>query len=109
MERLARELHHHNYRYYALDDPEITDQEYDRLLRDLQDLDPPSLDGKVTPLPGTSLFDPRGPARPWQRFLSWLGLEGASSPEKDRQGERGQAEGQGYEEIHDAKGNHGGQ
>lgn len=77
--------------------------------RDLQDLDPPSLDGKVTPLPGTSLFDPRGPARPWQRFLSWLGLEGASSPEKDRQGERGQAEGQGYEEIHDAKGNHGGQ
>ena len=39
MERLARELHHHNYRYYALDDPEITDQEYDRLLRDLQDLE----------------------------------------------------------------------
>jgi DNA ligase (NAD+) len=24
-------LQHHNYRYYALDDPEVTDAEYDRL------------------------------------------------------------------------------
>ena len=39
MARLAAALHHHNYRYYALDDPEITDQEYDRLLRQLQDLE----------------------------------------------------------------------
>lgn len=36
---LADQLHHHNYRYYALDDPEITDAEYDRLLRQLQDLE----------------------------------------------------------------------
>ncbi len=39
MERLASELHHHNYRYYALDDPEITDREYDERLRRLQDLE----------------------------------------------------------------------
>lgn len=32
-------LHHHNYRYYALDNPEITDQEYDSLLRRLQELE----------------------------------------------------------------------
>jgi len=37
--RLAGELHHHNYRYHALDDPEITDAEYDQLLRRLQDLE----------------------------------------------------------------------
>jgi len=36
---LRDRLHHHNYRYYALDDPEISDAEYDRLLRELQDLE----------------------------------------------------------------------
>lgn len=39
IERLTQALHHHNYRYYALDDPEITDQEYDQLLRQLQELE----------------------------------------------------------------------
>ena len=29
---LRERLHHHNYRYYVLDDPEITDAEYDRML-----------------------------------------------------------------------------
>ncbi len=32
-------LNYHNYRYYALDDPEIPDSEYDRLLRELQNLE----------------------------------------------------------------------
>ncbi|MDH3871049.1 MAG: NAD-dependent DNA ligase LigA [Gammaproteobacteria bacterium] len=36
---LHRELHEHNYRYYVLDAPVITDAEYDRLLRELQDLE----------------------------------------------------------------------
>jgi len=35
----SRELEHHNYRYYILDDPEITDQEFDKRLRALQDLE----------------------------------------------------------------------
>jgi len=38
-EVLGRELEHHNYRYYVLDDPEIPDAEYDRLLRELQALE----------------------------------------------------------------------
>ncbi len=38
-ERLRRQLHEHNYRYYALDDPQITDAEYDSLLRRLQELE----------------------------------------------------------------------
>ncbi len=32
-------LNHHNYRYYVLDDPEISDAKYDRLLRELQDIE----------------------------------------------------------------------
>ncbi len=38
-ERLRRDIEHHNYRYYVLDDPEISDAEYDRLFRELQDLE----------------------------------------------------------------------
>jgi len=37
--QLRDELNFHNYRYYVLDDPEIPDVEYDRLLRQLQKLE----------------------------------------------------------------------
>jgi DNA ligase (NAD+) len=36
---LRRRLEHHNRRYYVLDDPEIGDDEYDRLLNELRDLE----------------------------------------------------------------------
>lgn len=36
---LREQLHHHNYLYYALDDPQLPDAEYDRLLRQLQGLE----------------------------------------------------------------------
>jgi DNA ligase (NAD+) len=36
---LHDQLHEHNYRYYVLDDPLISDAEYDLLLRELQDLE----------------------------------------------------------------------
>ncbi|MFO7592571.1 MAG: NAD-dependent DNA ligase LigA [Pseudomonadota bacterium] len=39
VEELRRLIAHHNYRYYALDDPEIPDAEYDRLFRELQQLE----------------------------------------------------------------------
>ncbi|HEU0201863.1 MAG TPA: BRCT domain-containing protein [Burkholderiaceae bacterium] len=35
-EALRREIDHHNYRYYVLDSPTISDAEYDRLSRELQ-------------------------------------------------------------------------
>jgi len=38
-EELRRQLSYHNYRYYVLDSPEISDAEYDQLLRELQDLE----------------------------------------------------------------------
>ncbi len=36
---LRREIDAHNYRYYVLDEPSIPDAEYDRLLRELQQLE----------------------------------------------------------------------
>ncbi|MBW1679468.1 MAG: hypothetical protein JRJ08_04900, partial [Deltaproteobacteria bacterium] len=32
-------INYHNYRYYILDDPEISDQEYDHLFRELDGLE----------------------------------------------------------------------
>ena len=37
--RLTKELEHHNYQYYVLDDPSIPDFEYDRMLRRLEELE----------------------------------------------------------------------
>lgn len=39
IQELREQIRHHNYRYYVLDDPEIPDAEYDRLLRELQRLE----------------------------------------------------------------------
>jgi DNA ligase (NAD+) len=39
IQELRNQLHYHNYRYYVLDDPEISDFQYDRLLRELEDLE----------------------------------------------------------------------
>ncbi|MFW2373997.1 MAG: NAD-dependent DNA ligase LigA [Gammaproteobacteria bacterium] len=37
--QLCDQLNHHSYQYYVLDDPEIPDAEYDRLYRELQQLE----------------------------------------------------------------------
>jgi DNA ligase (NAD+) len=37
--RLREQIDHHNYQYYVLDQPEIPDSEYDRLFRELQELE----------------------------------------------------------------------
>ncbi|TVR41555.1 MAG: NAD-dependent DNA ligase LigA [Cryomorphaceae bacterium] len=39
MAQLAREIHYHNHRYYVLSDPEISDFEFDNMLRELHDLE----------------------------------------------------------------------
>jgi len=36
---LREKIRHHNYRYHVLDDPEIPDAEYDRMMRELQGLE----------------------------------------------------------------------
>lgn len=39
VDALRAQIEHHNYQYYVLDDPEIPDAEYDRLMRELQALE----------------------------------------------------------------------
>ncbi len=39
MEKLVQELNYHNYRYYVLDEPAISDAEYDRMYRSLKELE----------------------------------------------------------------------
>jgi DNA ligase (NAD+) len=39
VEELRRRLHYHNYRYYALDDPVVSDAEYDALFQRLLELE----------------------------------------------------------------------
>ncbi|HET9694447.1 MAG TPA: NAD-dependent DNA ligase LigA [Steroidobacteraceae bacterium] len=36
---LRRQIDHHNYRYYVLDDPEIADAQFDAMMRELQQLE----------------------------------------------------------------------
>ncbi len=38
-EELRDQINYHNYRYYVLDDPVITDEEYDALMRELQEIE----------------------------------------------------------------------
>ena len=39
VEKLRETIEYHNHRYYVLDDPEISDAEYDRLMRELENLE----------------------------------------------------------------------
>src|SRR5689334_14145250 len=39
VEDLREQLRHHEYRYYVLDDPEISDAEFDRLMNELKELE----------------------------------------------------------------------
>ena len=83
VETLRKQLDHHNYRYYVLDDPEVADREYDTLLRELQKLEQnhPELVTHDSPTQ-------RVGARPLEAFgsvdhrLPMLSLENAMSDEE---------------------------
>ncbi len=83
IEDLRRQLHHHNYRYYVLDDPEVSDAQYDRLLRELEDLEARHPEG-ITPDSPTQ----RVGARPLEKFetlahtVPMLSLENGFSREE---------------------------
>jgi len=51
IEKLREALRYHNYRYYVLDDPVVSDAEYDRLMLQLQQLEEkfPSLQDPTSP------------------------------------------------------------
>ena len=62
---LARILHSHNHRYYVLDDPVITDHEYDALMREIRAIEEQH-PGLVTPNSPTQ----RVGAEPLDSFVS---------------------------------------
>ncbi|MFQ6118035.1 MAG: hypothetical protein ACE5LQ_07180, partial [Candidatus Bipolaricaulia bacterium] len=39
VEELRSQINYHDYRYYVLDSPEISDAEYDELMRELKQLE----------------------------------------------------------------------
>jgi len=51
VEELREEIHHHDYRYYVENDPEISDYEYDQLVKKLRNLEEmyPSLQSPTSP------------------------------------------------------------
>lgn len=51
VEKLREEIEYHNYLYYVLDQPEITDAQYDRLMRELEKLEEqfPELRSPISP------------------------------------------------------------
>ncbi len=87
--RLRALIEHHNWRYYVLDDPEISDSEYDRLFRELEKLE------KAHP----DLASPESPTRrvgappldsfpPAPHSLPMLSLQNAFSEEEVREFDR---------------------
>lgn len=83
--QLRREIEEHNYRYHVLDDPEISDHEFDRLMRELIELeqgfpelqrdDSPTSRVGGAPLPGFSTLAHK---------LPMLGLDNAFQLEELR-------------------------
>lgn len=51
--QLRKELHEHNYKYYVLNHPEISDQEFDFMMKELQELEARHKD----------MFDPNSPTQ----------------------------------------------
>ena len=51
IEQLRKELHEHNYRYYVLNQPTISDQDFDFMMHELQDLEArhPEMDDPNSP------------------------------------------------------------
>jgi DNA ligase (NAD+) len=81
VEELRDLIHHHDYRYHVLDDPEVSDAEYDELMRELRGLEeafpelitPDSPTQRVGGQP-TALFAPvrhRAPMLSLDNAFSW--------------------------------------
>ncbi len=85
IEKLREEIMYHNYRYYALDSPVISDQEYDALFRELQELEK-KYPQFVTPDSPTQKvgFPPLEEFKPFEHRIPMLSLENAFTEEEVR-------------------------
>src|ERR1700682_3091566 len=100
MEELREKLRYHEYRYYVLDDPEISDAAYDRVMRRLKELETayPEL---VTPDSPTVRVGgaPREGFSTVRHARPMLSLDNAFSYDALRDWDRRVREGSGHEKI----------
>ena len=100
VEELREKLRHHEYRYHVLDDPEISDAAYDKLLLKLKELEAahPEL---VTPDSPTARVGaaPRAGFQTVRHVRPMLSLDNAFSADALRDFDRRVREGVGREEI----------
>jgi DNA ligase (NAD+) len=100
MEELREKLRHHEYRYYVLDEPEISDAAYDRLMNRLKELEAahPEL---VTPDSPTVRVGgaPREGFSAVRHARPMLSLDNAFSYDALRDWDRRVREGSGHEKI----------
>src|SRR6266536_1035761 len=86
VEELREQLNHHSYRYHVLDEPEVSDAEYDELMRDLHRLEDefPEL---VTPDSPTQRVGgaPADLFKPVEHRAAMLSLDNATRPEDLRE------------------------
>jgi DNA ligase (NAD+) len=92
MRVLGAQLHQHNFRYHILDDPQISDAEYDRLLRELQQLEqryPESIDPDSPSHKVGANWEPEDFVAdrlpPVEHAVPMLSLENAMAPEELQQ------------------------
>ena len=82
-EELREQIRHHNYRYHVLDDPEVPDVEYDRLMRQLQKLEQANPDIVTADSPTQRVGDtPMDSFSTVQHRVPMLSLDNAFSPEE---------------------------
>src|SRR5690242_9373145 len=100
IESLRDEIRHHEYRYYVLDDPEVSDAEFDRLMNELKKLEAAN-PGLITSDSPTQ----RVGGKPREGFVKvahsipMLSLDNAYSEEELRNWERRVHELSGHKEI----------
>jgi len=80
IEELRREIEQHNYRYYVLSEPIISDHEYDILFRELEELEKANPQFYSPDSPTQKVGSPSAHLFPHVRHLSpMLGLENANN------------------------------
>ncbi|NNF67203.1 MAG: NAD-dependent DNA ligase LigA, partial [Gammaproteobacteria bacterium] len=81
--KLRKEIEHHNYRYYVLNDPDVADAEYDRLMRELVELETEYSDLIVPDSPTQRVgSEPAAQFSQVQHAVPMLSLDNAFSDEE---------------------------
>ncbi len=100
MEGLREKLRYHEYRYYVLDDPEISDAAYDKLMERLKDLEAAHLELATPDSPTVRVGGaPREGFQTVRHARPMLSLDNAFSYDALRDWDRRVREGSGQEKI----------